>query len=114
MPYLRTFARGSELRLRVGVISDIHEPRPSFLQSCPRQEDVSRQGGAFRKVDCPGFDAAWRECFYEPFEPFSVKEVKGYRFRGVQYGRKGLADFVCKRKHLFEEPVRSCDGDGCF
>ena len=25
MPYLRTFARGSELRLRVGVISDIHE-----------------------------------------------------------------------------------------
>ena len=60
------------------------------------------------------FDAAWRECFYEPFEPFFVKEVKGYRFRCVQYGRKGLADFVCKRKHLFEEPVRSCDGDGCF
>ena len=70
--------------------------------------------GRFARSIARDFDAAWRECFYEPFEPFFVKEVKGYRFLGVQYGRKGLADFVCKRKHLFEEPVRSCDVDGCF
>ena len=49
------------------------------------------------------FDAAWRECFHEPFKPFSVKTVKGYRFVAVNYAQKGLAAFIEKNKAEFAD-----------
>ncbi|MBO5904516.1 MAG: metallophosphoesterase [Clostridia bacterium] len=52
------------------------------------------------------FDAAWRECFHEPFKPFSVKTVKGYRFVAANYAQKGLAAFIEKNKAEFADPSK--------